>query len=638
MALQYMRRHKDWLKYFFLLVIAAFIFLYTPNLENPAGSPAEVIGHVEHHALTAGEFRRAYVNQLRAYQRAFQGNLDDATLRSLRLGERVFESLVADRLVQIEAERLGVAVLDSELQERLVHAPELQRDGEFVGGAEVRRLLDLQGITEAQFVADLRSQLLRQKLEALITDTVSATPAEIEREYRRQKERVRIGYVRVDAARLVEATEIGDDDVKLAFEADPERYRFPERRVLSYLLLDREGLRTRETVTDAEAETYFRGNSDDFRIEEQVCASHVLIKVAQAGGEGHAEQDARSLAQAALDRAQSGEDFAALATELSEDLGSATRGGDLGCFERGRMVPEFDQAAFALAAGELSGLVRTNFGFHVIRVNSKRDETVRPFEEVKEGIRTRLRDERVEERLESMARTVAAALTGGESLEAAGAPHGLTPQTSEPAGPGEAPEPLTSPLIASKAFGMARGEIDPDPFSVQSGIAFIALAEVQASRLPDLAEVQERVRADLLEEKTFARARARAEQLRLSAASTGLEKAAGALDLARKETPALVGRGEPLAELGTGITLEQVAYELPLGELSEPVRVDGGYAVIEVLEKQAFDPLAFGQERDKIANAVNNQKRSQAFQAYMSAVRERTSVDRVPEAYQRVVG
>ena len=145
---------------------------------------------------------------------------------------------------------------------------------------------------------------------------------------------------------------------------------------------------------------------------------------------------------------------------------------------------------------------------------------------------------------------------------------------------------------------MKPGAIEKEGFAVRAGRVFVALAEVQPSRLPELKDVQEKVKADLVEEKAFAEAAAPGRRTSgRGAETTDLEKAAVALSLVRKESPALVGRGQPLGDLGSGAALEDVAFSLPEKTLSEPVRVATGYAVLRVLEKKAFDPEAFARER-----------------------------------------
>jgi parvulin-like peptidyl-prolyl isomerase len=159
---------------------------------------------------------------------------------------------------------------------------------------------------------------------------------------------------------------------------------------------------------------------------------------------------------------------------------------------------------------------------------------------------------------------------------------------------------------------------------------------VQASRLPELAEVKDRVRADLVEEKARAQALARAQDVRARAEAEGLDKAAAAAGLLRKETPAPVGRGEPVGELGATQQLEDAAFTLAVQALSDPVPTPAGYAVLRVLEKTPFDPAAFAQQKASLVASLEQQQKQRLFQSYVDRARERFKVERYPEAMRRV--
>jgi peptidyl-prolyl cis-trans isomerase D len=352
------------------------------------------------------------------------------------------------------------------------------------------------------------------------------------------------------------------------------------------------------------------------------------VKSSPEATEGHADEEARTLAQAALDQVKGGADFATVAKKVSEDQGSGERGGDLGCFGRGRMVTEFDNAAFSLPIGEASDLVKTSFGYHIIRVSSRTAEQDPPLSQVKERIRGTLLAQRTQALATAQAQQVAAALARGRSLEEAAREPGLTVQKSAPLARGAAEPPLDSPALLARAFELKAGESATEGFAVSGGRAFIALAEIMPSRVPALPEVQARVKADLARERAAERARLRAVELRARAEKEGLEKAANALGLVRKETPAPVGRGLALGDLGASMALEQAAYELPVGALSEPVRVGDGYAVLRVLEKKAFDPAAFAKEKDAVAAGLREARKQQLFRAYMTQARQRFPVER----------
>jgi parvulin-like peptidyl-prolyl isomerase len=187
----------------------------------------------------------------------------------------------------------------------------------------------------------------------------------------------------------------------------------------------------------------------------------------------------------------------------------------------------------------------------------------------------------------------------------------------------------------ARAFELKKGEIEKQPFQTGSGNAFIEVAEIQGSRLAELKEVQDKVKGDLQRARALEKAKALAADLRSRAETLGLDKAAAALSLTRKETPALVGRGQPLGDLGTGPVLEEAAFSLPQGTLSGPVLTPNGYSILRVLEKKAFDPAAFDKEKASVAASLREERQQQLFRAYMEEARKRFPVERHPAALRQ---
>jgi peptidyl-prolyl cis-trans isomerase D len=642
MVLGFMRRYLWFFKWFLVIVVASFIWFYIPALTGSGidrGTPGEVLAKVGGLPITVGEYQKTYQRQREFYARLYQGRLDPVALRRLGLEEQSFDSLVLDRVTRLEAKRLGLSVPDEALAKTIASSPEFQENGRFLGGEEIRRTLDQKGVSVEEFEESLRSSLLREKLEALVTDGVGVTDKELEREFRRRNEQIKAEYVLVDAARFRPQVAVDAEQVKARFEAKRESYRFPERRVVSYILLDGEALRPQVTVTERDLGLYYQDHRDEFKQEEETCAHHILIKVQSAPGakEGHSDAEARKIAEGVRERLTAGETFEALAKKTSEDPGSAPTGGDLGCFGRGRMVPAFEAAAFQLEVGQTSDLVKTPFGYHIIRVTSRKEETVLPLAQVKERVRQILTSQRVEALASQKAEAIAGTLARGKSLEVAAREQALTVQKSAPFAQGETPDPLASPSLSARVFEMKVGDIEKEGFALPRGAAFIALAEVQPSRLPELKEVEAKVKADLVEEKALDKARLLAAEIKAKAAGAGLEKAAVAAGLVRKETPSLTGRGMPLGDLGSGAALDDVAFALPEKTLSDPVRVGAGYAVVRVLEKKAFDPAAFKEQRASLEESLRQDKRNQLFQDYMGQARQRFPLERRGEAFKRVV-
>jgi peptidyl-prolyl cis-trans isomerase D len=643
MALAFMRRHKKWLAFFLWLSIPAlivtFVALYIPTGETDGTVGGDsLVAKVGGERITAVEFQRAYRRQRDELQRMYpQGQLDAAMLERLGIREQTLQRLVERKLMALEAARLGLRVDDETLAHEIRTSPSLQENGAFIGVAEIRRRLGLAGVSEEEFQESMRADLAAQRLQSVVTDGVSVSPSEVEREYRRRNERAKVEYVKV-----VAPTQPPPSDAEAAarYQAKPDAYKLPERRVVSYALIAAEALRSRVTVTEAEIDTYWRDHKDEFTTPEEACASHILVKVKATPEDavGHSDAEAKALAQAAIAQLKGGSDFAAVAKKVSEDEGTAAQGGDLGCFPRASMVPEFANAAFSLPIGQVSEPVKTSFGYHVIRVASRQEQRERALSEVKEGIRARLSSERTQALAQSQVQSMSAAIAGGRSLEAAAKELGIAVQKSAPLARGAVEPPLASAQLTARAFELKVGETAHEPFFVGPGDqAFIALVEVQAPRVPALSEVQTQVKADIARERAAEAARVRAAELRAVAAKDGLEKAAVAAGLVRKETPEALGRGQALGELGLTPALEQAVYDAPVGALSEPVAVEGGYALVRVLERQAFDAAAFQKEKDAITGSLREARKQQLFRAYMTQARERFPVERYG-TLDRIIG
>jgi peptidyl-prolyl cis-trans isomerase D len=637
MALGYMRRHRRWLYGFLWVVIAAFIVFYIPAFLGSGQDEREIVARVGRRAIMVTEFREAYRDQLRAFERFGRGRIDLETARQMGLPERVLEELTDASLIEQEAARLGLTVDDAALTRAIATSPQFQVNGRFIGAGEVRRLLDLRGMSERQFLDSLRASLLRQRLEALVTDGVDVSPADVERDYRRRNEQVKLEYTLVDLDRFRAGLSPGDDELKAWFEGHKEAYRFPERRLLSYLLLERDAVRRTISVADREQRDYYEEHDEQFSQPEQVCASHILVKVKAAAEEteGHPDAEARALAEGLLAQLKKGADLALLAKKSSEDAGTAAKGGDLSCFPRGQMVPEFDNAAFNLEVGQTSELVKTSFGYHIIRVTSKQAAVKTPFEQAQPQIRMLLTARKTEAALESRAAAVAAKVGGRGGLQAGAEVAGLTLQKSGPVTRGAADAPFSAAATAA-AFELAQDAASREPFRVPKGIVFVGVAEIQPPRLPELKEVEAQVRKDLVDSKAFEQALAMARDLQARATGVGLEQASKALGLTRKETPSLVGRGQPLGELGANALLERV-YDLPEKTVSEPLRVANGYAVVVVLEKKAFDAVAFQKERETLTASLTANARRQMFEAYLAQLARRFPVERT-EGYRTALG
>lgn len=631
MALAFLRRHRRWFFVFLWVVILAFVILYIPNQDPNSTVSDSTIATVGGRPIQAVEFQKQYLRQRRLFLTRNQG-VDESMLERLGLREQVLSSMVRDQLEALEAERLGFVVDDTAVLKAITEDPQLQNEGRFVGTAVLTQLLQQQGMTVSDFEGEVRRQLKAQRLREAVTDGVKVTDAEVSAEFRRRSELVHAEYVYLDLARFEAAIQPTDDEVKARFEANKDRFKLPERRVLSYLLIDPVELRAKVLPTGTEIENYYKNNAAEFTTPPQVCGRHILVKVRQGdAGEGHEDGEARTLADGLLARLNKGEAFEKVAKEKSEDT-SAAAGGSLGCFSREQMVPEFSDAAFALAPGVTSGVVKSQFGYHIIKVDTKLEGGATPLEQARKRIEAQLQDSKSQELAAQKAEAVSAALKANQSLEQIAQAQSLTVKKSEPLQPGKGAGVLTSPVLVSRVFELKAKETAKDGFPAGAGAAFIRLDEVLPPRTPELSEVKADVRADLVKAQAREQARAAAGTLAADAARTDLAKAAARAKATRQETKGLVSRGQAFTEIPQGSSVEDAVFGLPEKKISDPIDSPGGVTVARVIEKKASDETQQVQQRDAVREALLAEKKDRLFNSYLQTLTDRYPVTRNAEA------
>ncbi|MEO8499291.1 MAG: peptidyl-prolyl cis-trans isomerase [Vicinamibacteria bacterium] len=632
MALAFLRRHRRWFFVFLWVVILAFVILYIPNLDPAARLADATVATVGGRPIPASEFQKQYLRQRRQFLSMNQG-VDESMLERMGLRDQVLSTMLRERLEGLEAERLGFQVDDQAVIKAITEDPQLQTEGRFVGSARLTSLLQQQGMTVADFEAEVRKQLKTQRLREAVTDGVSVSDAEVSTEFRRRSELVHAEYVHIPLSQFESAIQPTDDEVKARFDANKERYRLPERRVLSYLLVDPTELKAKVLPTGLEVENYYRANTEEFTTPPQVCGRHILVKVKQSATatEGHEDAEARTLAEAALAQLKKGEPFEKVAKEKSEDT-SAANGGSLGCFSKEQMVPEFSSVAFALQPGSMSDVVKTSFGYHIIKVDTTLPGSTQPLDQARKRIEAQLQDAKARELAAQKAEAVSEALKANQTLEQVATAQGLVVKKSEPLQLGKGAGVLTSPVLLSQAFELKAKETAKDAFPAGAGAVFIRLDDILAPKIPDLAEVKDEVRRDLVRVLAREKAREAAKALAADAERSDLAKAATRAKLTRVETKGLVGRGQAFTEVPQGTILEDQVFGLVEKKLSGPLDTPAGVAIGRVIEKKSSDETALVQQREAIRESLVGAKKDRLFSSYLQALTDRYPITRNAEA------
>src|SRR4030095_5710210 len=290
---------------------------------------------------------------------------------------QILNQLVFAKEIQYEAKRLGIKVTNEEIADRV----KLILPAAFSGDSPVgmyqytQQVQQRTGLTVPVFEDLVKQGLLEEKFRRLVTDGVSAGPAEILEQYRYQNEKVKLNYALVKPEDLEGKITPSDAEIKEAYEKHKSEYQIPEKRSVEYGLVDITKLRQGIQISDDDLKLKYQQNIQDYQVPNRVHAEHILLTTA---GKTHAEVDEiRKKAEDVVKQAKKGGKFDELAKKYSEDPGSKDKGGDLGWLIQGQTVPEFQKAAFSLEPGTISGLVKTQYGFHIIKVLEKETATTK---------------------------------------------------------------------------------------------------------------------------------------------------------------------------------------------------------------------------------------------------------------------
>jgi len=632
-----MRRHKAWLKWSLALVVVTFILLYVPSFMDPlagtGANPNDAVATVDGRRITVGTFQRLYQQQMMSVQQAYGGQLTNDMIQQLGIPQRVVQQMIDEEAMIAEADRLGLVVTDAELRERIVRMPGFQQDGQFIGDERYRQVLQMQRppLRASEFEEQLRKSLMAEKLQAAITGWVTVSQTEAQQEHKQRNEKVKLEMAVLMADNFRAGITPTDADIAAHFSANQETYRTPEKRRVRFISIDPETLRATMTVTPAEVEADYRQNMARFSTPEQVRASHILFKT-----EGKDAAVVEKAAQAVLARVGAGEDFAALAKQFSEDS-SAANGGDLDFSAREGWVKEFSDAAFGQDVGEVSALVKSQFGFHIIKTTDKRPGATRTLAEARPQIEDQLKFAKAQTEGQKIADEAAKQIDDPSDLDRVAQSKGLTVGDS---GLFSRDEPLAglgfAPAVAAQAFTMEQGKVSGQ-LRTNQGFAFISLVEVAAPGVPTLDAVKDRVRDDVTRLKAIDVAKTRAANLSAAAQRGSFAAAAKAAGVEMKTTE-LITRGFALPDVGVNSAVDDAVFALAQGQVTAPISTSNAVVVAKVVERTSVAPDAFTADKTTITNELLQRRRQEFFSAYMTKAKTKMKIDFNEEAIKALLG
>lgn len=603
------------------VIVLVFIFLgLGPDREGTDNIAAEVNKTV----ISWDDYRLAYNELVDGYRRQLGGNLTEEMIRMFRLSDQALEGLITSELMTQEAKRLKLQVTDEELSKEIVDLPYFKNEGVFDKDLYAA-LLKQNGLTVPQFEAQQRKALLISKVRSMVESGVQVTDDETKELYKFKNTEASVRYALVDPHSF-SATTVDDAYVTAFFAENGEKYKTEPAIKIAFMRFAREDYRKGATVTDAEVADFYHANLARYQTPETVEARHILIKVAEGATDAEAAE-ALKRADAVYAKAAAGSDFASLAKEFSEGP-SASNGGYVGIFEREKMVKPFADQAFAMSAGEISKPVRTQFGWHIIKVEKKNPATEKGLAEVSGEIRAALLDEQAETAAFGAAENAFDMILGSSNLPEAGETAQIPVVVTDFFIRGQGPEAVADAdrmSIAKDSFGLEMGGIS-DILEYNGSYYIVQVKEKREAVVPALDTVREKVTADALAQARDQKASEAADAL-LALLKEGKDFPAGT---AVVESPMFTRDGKGAGNLDRQVVEAAFALNAAKPAADRVVKGKAGYYVLALKEKKIPSLDGYGDVAEALKTELLSKKRQDVLTKWIEGLRKDAKIKRDP--------
>lgn len=605
---------KGWIAGFIVVLLAIPFALW--GVGNYFSPQAETwVAMVNGEEIDQGDYQQQLGNY-RQRMRAMMGqNFDPDLFDQPEFRRQFLDNLVDQEVLIQSSNEAGYSVPARRVAQEIAGYQAFQVNGQF-DGEQYRRALRSIGMSADQFEQRIREGLKAQVIPGALRQTELVTESELDALIRLQNQTRSFDYFVIEPASFREEISVSDEEIQAYYEDNGSEFMTPEQVSIQYVELDASDLADEIEVDEQTVESWFEENRSSYLTAEQRLTSHILIELPDDASQSEIEA-ARRKAEEAASRARGGEDFAEVASEMSDDAGSARAGGDLGWVERGQMANAFEQQLFALEPGEVSDPVQTGYGFHVIQLRDVQEAQGKSFAEARDEVARDFKEAEAERLyLEQADRFVNLTYENPGSLEPAARALDLEIQTAGPftreGGEGIAAEPR----VVDAAFSdlVLKDRVNSDPLDLgPNHIAIIRVAEHMEPRQLPLEEVRNRIHETLVAQKTREMAASRAESL-VETLRAGEEGLADAADRAGREPVSAESVTRNAPDHPRALLAEVFSLDAP--EASPTFHAvpagGGGSAVVALRDIKPGDPGA-------LSESERQQLRQQLAQGYVSA-------------------
>ena len=551
---------------------------------------------------------------------------------------QLIDQMIQDRAATYAFTKMGLTVTDDEVLAGLMQVfPQSFKDGKLISAEQLEQaFLSQQNLTLTQGIEEMRRQLLLRKLQNLAFTSVVVTKKEVDQAIIHKHQTAKVEYIAFPPAKFRDQVKVTPEVLQQAYMKNRGVYNLPERRSFQVLIADQAKISQSMTVTDAQLRAAYASSMDSFRTPERVKVRHILL---MTQGKSDAEKKtALTKAQDLLKQVRAGGDFAELAKQNSQDPGSAPNGGDLGFIVRGQTVPPFEKFAFSAKPKDISDLVTTEYGYHIIQVMEKEPARVKPFDEVKDSIAEQLKKQGVNDKMQaSMDQARASLLKAPGSAADVAKQFDLELAAAKDLAAGDPiPSVGASPVISGAVATMKPNDVSDVLVVPGNKLALVVLNAITAPKPSEFSEVEAKVRdlyitgessrlADIAAKKAGERVRA-GEDLAAIAKSEKLESTKSAD----------VTMNDSITGLGPAAQLPDI-FTKPVNSVIGPVTVEGRNLIYKIVDRQTPDPNNYSNERDAAVQEIKQQKARAMYGLFQDSLMEQARQDGKLKIHQNAI-
>jgi peptidyl-prolyl cis-trans isomerase D len=539
--------------------------------------------------------------------------------------QQVGQQMVQQQVLLQEADRLGItANKDVDVLHYLQTGPTgavLFPNGKFIGKAQYEALVNNRlNISTTEFEDNILHDIVLQRLRKFVTAGVTVSDQEVRTQYLKDNVKIKFDYAVLSSDDLRKTINPSDSDLEAYFNKNAVRYKnaVPEQRKITYFAFTPQQLPGGiPQPGQQEIQTYYNQHRSEYTSAETATSRHILIKLAP-GADAKADAAAKAKADDVLKQIQNGGNFADLAKKNSDDPGSKDTGGELGPSQRGRMVPEFDNAIFTQKIGETK-IVKSQFGYHIVQVESRQAAHEQPLSEVQDTIKVTLGREKIAQAEENFARQLTDE-ANKQGLQKAAEAHHLELTTTAPVGAGGTIATLPdSAQLISKAFQGKQG--DPPQYApTGEGYAIFQVTGVEPAHAPTFADWKTHVLDEYRNDQLPALLNQKTKELADKAqASHDLAKAAKEVG-ATVKTSDLVGQSSQVPDFGDVGQVAPQLFDMAVGTISGPINAGRTAVVAKLVDKKEPTPDEIQKDFDRTRDQIRDQRQEQAFSLFASNV------------------